>query len=210
MVTRICTLVVLSQYVILPPHLSAHLPHIHLPPMSPLPFLPLTAPHTVLSPPAPTTDSIPALPSIDPPPHTAPGSSAFQYIAQMCSVYKLFMFIPPPIRYTSLTPPGGGGEYQPPSGILRGCLSVSRRDNLWWNPPRVLPMWGVTTHVSNLKRGNDCMTALNKFPEVREFPPHPPSIREICVHLFLLVPVYNIVSLYFNIILSTLSVFFIW
>ena len=42
-----------------------------------------------------------------------------------------------------------GGYYYVPSIRLRGIFAKILRAILWWNPPKIHIMWGVTTHVSD-------------------------------------------------------------
>ena len=65
--------------------------------------------------------------------------------------------------------------------ILRGIRPVSRLTNWVWNPPRALPMHGVTTQVSDPKRSTVCTTDLKNNPDTRGAAPlsaedaqHPP------------------------------------
>ena len=59
-----------------------------------------------------------------------------------------------------------------PSGFRHGSLPVSRRTNWSWNPPRALPMQGVTTQISKPKSKTPCTTYLKKFghPRLCPFP----------------------------------------
>ena len=51
--------------------------------------------------------------------------------------------------------------------------------------PSVLPIRGVTTHISKLKRRTSWTATLKKLPDVHAFATYVPRIRDIRVHFFL-------------------------
>ena len=78
-----------------------------------------------------------------------------------------------------------GGHSQITSCHLLGFLPISRRSNLWWNPPSICPTIGFTIHVYNQKRRTAFTTSLNKLPVVCEYAPSLTRVLEIQAHFFL-------------------------
>ena len=59
-----------------------------------------------------------------------------------------------------------------PSGVLCGSRPVSRLANWAWKLSRALPMWGVTTQVSDLKSSTYCTIALKKKSDTHGAAPY--------------------------------------
>ena len=104
-VTRFSTLVIISRYIILPPHPS-------VPPLYPLyqlTLLPLPAPHTGLYPTATTTDSRPAPLNITLPPHTYIESSKLHiYCANLFCLQVMYVSTSSNPEYLITSTRGGG------------------------------------------------------------------------------------------------------
>ena len=50
-----------------------------------------------------------------------------------------------------------GGYCHLPSNSYHGCFPIIHHATRWWNPPWVLLIWGVTTHVYDPKNRISCI-----------------------------------------------------
>ena len=58
-----------------------------------------------------------------------------------------------------------------PSASICGYIPANRRAALWWKPPRVRPIWGVISRVSDLKKSFSWTVTLYNIPEVQVYSP---------------------------------------
>ena len=72
--------------------------------------------------------------------------------------YLLGIFVSSSSNPTSHTASAIREYFQIPFNCCRDCFTVIQLEARWWNPPRVSPMRGVTTYVSEPKIGIACTT----------------------------------------------------
>ena len=124
----------------------------------------------------------PVLPDVFLLPYIYPVSDKSRYTGGWCSVSGLNMYPPALSPPQTLLRPYGGYSYRP-TMFCFGCITARRWAVLWWNPPRVLAILGVTTQVSEPNKRFALNTALLKFLKVQRSAPSRPKIPDKYDHL---------------------------